>query len=148
MTRIDSFDMLISSHSATRRTAVADPSRSTIPTARRRGQPSRRVIHRTPQVGGYRRAGVMATRWVACGSRARVKTLACAFQRLGNPRREGAEHAAGARALEGDQALHHRLLAVEPAVLRGRHDHRIFTRHLLRAGRHTASVLHPAPDID
>src|SRR5258708_21180334 len=116
MTRIDSFDMLISSHSATRRTAVADPSRSTIPNARRRGQPSRRVIHMTPQVRGYRRAGVMATRWVACGSRARVKALACAFQRLGNPRREVAEPAASARAPESEQGLHHRLLALQPAL--------------------------------
>src|SRR5262249_6536398 len=56
------------------------------------------------------------------------------FQSFGNPRSEIGEHAACTGALEGDQALHHRFLAVEPTVLRGCHDHRIFARYLIGEG--------------
>src|SRR5271163_4913163 len=61
-------------------------------------------------------------------------------QLLRGPWREICEHPVGASALESDEALHHRLVAVEPAVVGGRHDHRIFAAHLIGEGRRAEFV--------
>src|SRR5262245_17562182 len=63
-------------------------------------------------------------------------------QLLGDARREIGEHTVGACALERDQTFRHRLLAVEPTVLRRRHDHRVLARHLIGEGRHAEVIFH------
>src|SRR5215510_13929631 len=72
--------------------------------------------------------------------------LAVLLEFLRYARRKITEHAGGAGSLERDQAFHHRLLAVEPAVLCARHDHGIFARHLIREGRQAEGVLHAPQD--
>src|SRR5688500_5103750 len=59
-----------------------------------------------------------------------IKTFAAscsAPQPFGDARSEVGEHTVRSGALEGNRALHHRLLPVQPAVGRRRHDHRVFT---------------------
>src|SRR5439155_6042672 len=69
-------------------------------------------------------------------------------ERFGHARGEIGKHAARAGALEGDQALDHRLLAVEPTVLRRCHDHRIFARYLIGEGRHGEGVFHAPQNVE
>src|ERR1700751_1978845 len=63
-------------------------------------------------------------------------------------RRKICEHAVAAGALECDQALDHGALAIEPAVLRRRHDHRVLARDLVREGRHAERLLHSAQHVE
>ena len=55
--------------------------------------------------------------------------------------REIGENAVGAGPLEGEQAFRNGALRVKPAILDGRHDHRIFARHLIGEGRHVKGLL-------
>src|SRR5581483_9133852 len=63
-------------------------------------------------------------------------------------RREITQHAVGSRALTGDKAFHHSLVAVDPAIRRRGHNHRIFAGHLVNEGRHAESVLQAANNIE
>src|SRR6266404_5947040 len=70
------------------------------------------------------------------------------LEAFGGVDREIGQDAVGAGALEAEEALHHRPLAVEPAALGGGADHRIFAADLVDEGRHPEGVLHPAHDIE
>jgi len=44
--------------------------------------------------------------------------------------------------------LHHCLVAVDPAIVRGRHDHPIFAAHLIGEGESPEFILHAADDVE
>ena len=85
----------------------------------------------------------VAAPFCASGERIARRQLhaATCFKLLGHARREIGQHAVGAGALERGQRLDHRLVAVDPAVLRRRHHHRVFARHLIGEGRHAEASL-------
>src|SRR6201996_9186999 len=67
---------------------------------------------------------------------------------LRNSRSKVAEHTVRPGALEGDQAFHHRLLAIQPAVAGGSHQHRIFTGHLVGESRPSEHVFDAPHNVE
>ena len=50
--------------------------------------------------------------------------------------------------LKPSERFHDGAFTIQPAALDGRHDHRIFARHLIDERRHAECVLHPAHDVE
>src|SRR5882672_5893199 len=74
--------------------------------------------------------------------------LALRLDLLRGLRRKIGQDAVGAGALEGEQALHHRAFAVDPAIGAGGCNHRVFAGHLVDEGRHRKGVLYPPHDVE
>mmetsp|Transcript_20573 Transcript_20573/g.38351 ORF Transcript_20573/g.38351 Transcript_20573/m.38351 type:complete len:225 (-) Transcript_20573:1339-2013(-) len=69
------------------------------------------------------------------------------FQQPRGVQREVGQHTVGAGALEGQQALHHHGVVIEPAIGGSGLEHRVLAAHLVGEGRHAEFVLHPAHDV-
>jgi len=57
------------------------------------------------------------------------------------------QHAIGSRPLEGQQALEHHSLLIQPAVAGRGHEHGVLARHLVGEGRHLEGVLDASHDV-